>query len=260
MAIQRTRALVLRRQDFGDTSLIIVAFSREFGKLHGLIKGIKADYRRYGSRLEPLGLNDLVFYEKRQTSLQLISQCDLVESFPVLRERLAALTTALYWAELVDAVTSLHDPNHELFQLLVDALGSLGPIEDVQRLSRLFEVKVLATSGFFPRLEDCVGCRAVLPTTVVPTRREARLSARQGGLLCGRCGAKEPLAPLITRGTIATIRQMGRESWPALLRLQFTAITREELATVLQEFLGFHIDKRFRSLEVSMEPVGPVRR
>jgi hypothetical protein len=45
-----------------------------------------------------------------------------------------------------------------------------------------------------------------------------------------------------------------------LLRLQFTAITREELASVLQEFLGFHIDKRFRSLEVSMEPAGPVQR
>jgi len=245
VAIQRTEALVLRRQDFGDTSLIVVAFTRRFGKLHGLVKGIKADYRRYGSRLEPLSLNAIVFYEKHTTTLQLISQCDLVEPFPILSQRLPAFATALYWAELTDAVTSLMDPNEELFALLLDALHSLPQTDDVERLSRLFEVKVLATSGFFPRLEDCVGCRTILPTT-----GEARLSARQGGLLCAACGAREPSAPLITRGTIATIRQMGREGWPELLRLQFTAVTREELSTVLREFLGYHVDKRFRAPEV----------
>jgi recombinational DNA repair protein (RecF pathway) len=56
-----TPAFVLKTYDFRETSKIAVFFSRDFGKVKGVLKGIRSDHKKFSSVLSALSLNHIVF-------------------------------------------------------------------------------------------------------------------------------------------------------------------------------------------------------
>jgi len=95
MTIRRTEAIVLRTRDFSETSLIVSFYTRELGKINGLAKGIKTRRKKYNGYLQPFTYNDIVFYEKVHGGLCAISQCDLRDFFPAIREDLQKIANTL---------------------------------------------------------------------------------------------------------------------------------------------------------------------
>ena len=64
MPIHKTDAIVLNKRDFRETSLIVDLFSRDFGRLCGLLKGIRTEPEKFASTLEPFSHNEIIFYRK----------------------------------------------------------------------------------------------------------------------------------------------------------------------------------------------------
>jgi len=79
--ISQTSAIVLRRYHFRETSLIISFYTKHFGKVTGIVKGIRKDPKRFGSYLDIYTINDIVFYHHPKKNLDLISQAVLVKNF-----------------------------------------------------------------------------------------------------------------------------------------------------------------------------------
>ena len=241
--IQKTQAIVLRRQEFRNTSLIVTFCTDQFGKVQGIVKGIRAERSRFASQLDVCDLNEIVFYERRASSLQLVTQAVLLEDLVGHPPNLATWPVATYFAELVNAVAAAHEPNAAVFQLLLSGLRSIAQALQPEDVARVFEVKLLSASGFMPRLRDCLHCNASIQST-------ARLSVRLGGLLCERCHGEDRAARAIAPGTVATIAHLERTPWAEALRLRLTAHARLEMRSILNEFLEFHLDRRFPSLTV----------
>ncbi len=241
MAIQKTRAVVLRRQEYRNTSLIVTLSTERFGKLQGIAKGIRAARPRFASQLDVCTLNEIVFYEARVSSLHLVTQAALLEDLVGHPPNLATWPVASYFAELVDAVTVAQEPNPAVFELLLAGLREISDAPRPEDVARVFEVKMLSASGFMPRLRDCLTCNARIQST-------ARLSVRLGGLLCERCTAEDRASLAIAPGTVATIAHMEHRPWAETLRLRLTEHARLELRRILSDFLAFHLDRRFPSL------------
>lgn len=240
MAIQKTCAIVLRRQEYRNTSLIVSLCTERFGKLQGIVKGIRALRSRFTSQLDICDLSEVVFYERR-SSLQLVTQAALLEDLVGHPPNLATWPVASYFAQLVDAVMTAHEPNPAVFQLLLAGLREISDAAQPEDVARVFEVKLLAASGFMPRLRDCLHCGAAIQAS-------ARLSVRLGGLLCERCLSQDRAALAIAPGTVATIAHLERTEWDDALRLRFTMHARREMREILSEFLEFHLDRQFPSL------------
>src|SRR3989338_11496384 len=113
--IQKAEAVVLKTFDFRETSKIAMFFSREFGKLKGLFKGIRKEPKKFATHLNLGSLNEIVFYRKRNSEIHLISHCDLKNDFPGLRRDLKRMLSLNYVLELVDALMPLEDKNEEVF-------------------------------------------------------------------------------------------------------------------------------------------------
>ena len=77
--IVKTEAIVLKSFDFRETSRIVTFYSREYGKVKGLLKGIRKDPRKFGSSVDRFSVNDIVFYQYRNSDIHLVSQCDMKE-------------------------------------------------------------------------------------------------------------------------------------------------------------------------------------
>ena len=154
MAIQKTEAIVLRRQEVRETSLMLTAFSRHLGKFQGLAKGVRGGRAAVPWYLEPLTLQSVVLYERRRSPWVLVSACDLLDGFEAVRRDLTRTAYATYCLDLVDGMTGVADPHPEIFEALLAVLKGLeSPDADPASLARFLEVHLLRASGLLPKSE-----------------------------------------------------------------------------------------------------------
>ncbi len=154
MAIQKTEAIILRRQEIRETSLLVIAFTRDLGKVHGLVKGVRGSAGAAPGYLEPLTLQAMVLYERRRSPWSLVSGCDLIDAFDPIRRDLTRLSYAGFCLDAVDAVTENGDPHPEIFHLLLNSLKALGSGNDPRSVARFLEAHLLRTVGVLPDLDS----------------------------------------------------------------------------------------------------------
>ena len=239
MAIRTAHALILRRWNFRETSVILSVFTDSAGKFHGLIKGFYDRPPRYGPAMVG-SLNTVVFYESARQQLLLISQCDLKDPLLTAGGNARVLHPQSRILELLEQGTVERDPHPELFSLALQALRTLAAANDPDGVVRLFEVKFLKLLGLSPSVEDCVVCGVVADA-------HSALSLKHGGLLCPRCAGKDHAATPLLPGTLATLQHLLTRPWETTLRLQWTRPVRAELDRLLDRFIAFHIEARFKT-------------
>lgn len=240
MSIDRTQALVLNKRDFRETSIIVDFYSKEFGKLSGLLKGIRSEPEKFASNLEPFSLNEIIFYRKTHSSLHLVSQADKLDNFTQIRSSIEKTTHAGFIMELISSIMQLEDKNEEIFNLALVGLKELETNYNPAKISTIFKIKMLNLSGFKPHFDSCVSCSDIISG-------QAKFSLSLGGLLCPRCMQKDPTSRSIFRGTIATVLHIERNSFNASLNLGMNPQIKKELDLILNAFLNFHLGKELKS-------------
>ena len=101
MGLYTTDAIVLRRYLYRETSVIVTCLTEQYGKIKGLVKGLRTPASRHRSAMEALTINRLVFYDTRTSQLHLISQCELLDGLPQIQQELERAQTAAFFVELV---------------------------------------------------------------------------------------------------------------------------------------------------------------
>jgi len=243
MPIHKTESLVLRKWDFRETSLIVNFYTRDFGKLSGILKGIKTEPAKFASTLEPFSHNDIVFYKKINSALHLVSQCDRRDNFDPIRQNIYKVGAASLMVELIDAVMPPEDKNEEVFDLALTALKELAVNENSEKIMTIFKIKMLALSGFKPYFDSCVSCGARISG-------HSKFSSILGGLLCEKCYPRDLKARTIFRGTVASVLHIERNEFRNNLNLGMNPQIKKELEIILNSFLNFHLEKELKSQKV----------
>jgi DNA repair protein RecO (recombination protein O) len=217
----------------------LTCLTDRFGKLKGLVKGLRAQPSRHRSAMEPLTINRIVFYDTRMSSLHLISQCELVSPLAGLAEDLETMRSAALCADLVDAVVPLEEPQLAVYQLLKQVLErlALGAGEDRLAVRLHFITRLLRLAGFHPQLDECTGCAATV-------HAGGYWSARQGGFLCPACLHQDPRAEVVTPAMLGALEALAGADQPPPLAPSLA----EGLRRRLDEFLRWRLDKPLKTL------------
>jgi DNA repair protein RecO (recombination protein O) len=239
MAIIKTEAIVLKRYDLRETSLLVTFFTLDFGKVSGELKGIRTDPKKFASQVEVFSHNEIIFYQKRNSSVHLVSQCDLKDGFMPIKQNMPAITAASVIVELLDSIMPQEDKNEEVFRLAISALSEL-TAGNAEKITTVFKIKLLSLSGFKPHLDSCVSCG--LSVIALP-----KFSLNLGGLLCPKCNPKDTTSRSIFKGTVATILHIERNDLKNNLSLGMNPQIKKELDLVLNSFLNFHLGRELKS-------------
>src|SRR3989338_3130109 len=165
MSATKTLAFALKTQDYRDTSLLATFYTRDHGKVRGIVKGIRDARARFGSTLEPFSMNEILFYKrKRGGDLHLITQVDLLDLFQSVRDDLERLSYASYFVDLLNELVEVEDPNPVIFDLLKDSLVFLSSGASCKRTARIFEVKLFDLLGLMPEIKSCCVCQVGNPS------------------------------------------------------------------------------------------------
>ncbi|NQT22549.1 MAG: DNA repair protein RecO [Candidatus Omnitrophica bacterium] len=247
MAIIKTDAILLKKTQLRETSLIIDFFTEESGKIKGVLKGVRCPEPQFGALYEVFTLDRIVFYEKKNKDLFIISQCELIDFFPELRESLEKLGYASYFTELIDLAVESGEKNKAIFKLLLDSLRILSEPGSAKRLTRVFEIKLLKELGLMPGLKSCVSCGKEVATG------KAGFSIIGGGILCRDCFKSDPKVRPILAGTLNFIEHVSVTPMDKISRIKVSTDVGRELERVMADFLSFHINRKFKSIEFLQE-------
>ncbi len=250
MSATKTQAFVLRTQDYRDTSALANFYTRDHGKIHGIIKGIRDTRYRFGSTLEPFSLNEILFYRRRRGGgdLHQVTQVDALDLFPRIREDLERLSYASYFTELLDTLVEGESPSTEVFDLFKGSLFFLASGASPRRSARIFELKLLDLLGFMPEIKACVGCRAENPDP-------AYFHIASGGICCKNCVPDSSSRMPVSRGTLNFLEHVRRSNVQALYNVKVSQEVGEELEKVLRRFVDFHLPGKLKSV-VFLEEMG----
>lgn len=121
----KTRAIVLHRFPYSDSSWIVKALTEETGTVSFIVKGGKRKDSPFRGALDPLALCEIVYRENPNTELQFLKEASIINWHPHLREDLLALAKAQVMAEIVLRYAPAGVPLEGEFSLLEEALAAL---------------------------------------------------------------------------------------------------------------------------------------
>jgi DNA repair protein RecO (recombination protein O) len=253
MAATKTDAFVLRTQDYRDTSLLCDFYTRDYGKIKGIVKGVRDGRSRYGSTLEPFSLNEILFYRrKRGGDLHQVTQIELISLFGEARQDLERLGYASYFTELLRELTEVEDSHPAIFDLMADSLRFLESGASPRRAARIFEIKFFELLGLMPEIRVCAVCQQKDPSP-------AYFNAALGGIHCGQCQERSArgggASYLVSRGTLLFLEHVRRSAIPDLYNVKVSQEVGMELEKILRRFVDFHLSNKLKSL-VFMEKMG----
>lgn len=168
MSLKKTEAIILRYRHFGNTSLIFTVYTKDYGKIELLAKGIKKNISRGEGGTEIFSLVELVYYEKESKTLRLLNHSYLLNSFKSLRASLLKFTYASYFIELVHSLVHGEEKNEKIYYLLLNSLTHMENEQEISRLIHFFEVKLIGLLGY--SRGPIIGCRSLTKPAALPPR------------------------------------------------------------------------------------------
>ncbi len=238
----KANTIVLKKTDYGDSSLILTGFSREFGKIVLSAKGIKRSLSNFESPPEALTVHQFVFSRRGSRPMGTASESALLEEMRGVRSELARYYAACCLAEILLDMCPEWDPAEELYDLALTALREIDHGEAVMALLR-FEAGALCALGHAPIMDKCANCRS--------PRKKAqslRLSAKCGGYLCLDCAGEDPKAREIQGGTAAAMDVLLRPSGEKSRSLRLSAKARLDLQRAFDYLFLFLREKPSRAM------------
>ncbi len=252
MPVEKTDAIILKSFKYGDTSKIARCYTRDFGKISIIGKGIRKGKALRSAYFDPLSYLSLLFYHNPKRELQIFSKAEFKKIWHSLRRDVKKLSYGFAVLELVDRSVTGEEPHEELYQLLVDILQYINDSNGrINKVFWFFEIHLLSLLGFRPRLSDCPHCHNELT--------EGQFSGEYGELLCNDCYDKNIKCShfivkdsVVSHRAIELLKKLKRGNIKDLEEMKLQPGDRKQVGGFLNNYLKFHLEgiRDLKSLQV----------
>jgi len=239
--LQKAEAIVLKRHDYGEADRILTVYTRQQGKITVIAKGVRRIASRKAGHVELFTHAQMMLAEGR--NMDVLTQVEMIDAFPRLRDDLVRTTYAYHIAEIVDRFEQDGHASPQTFQLLRDALAALGDADDPFVVARYFELRYLSQIGYRPHLFECAQCAAPLD------QGAAVFSPEAGGVVCPGCARAVSDGLRIDDAAFRVLRFLQTREIGLVLHLALQPATRGQVEQALQAFVRHHLERDLRSVE-----------
>ena len=124
--LSKSPAIVLHQIKYTDTGVIVQAFTRNFGRISFLVKGIRSKKSgKFAVHLQPLTILDVELYYREARSIQSLKEYSVSFSPAGIQTDISKSSMAIFLGEVLTNVLREESPQAELFDFLSDAIRYL---------------------------------------------------------------------------------------------------------------------------------------
>lgn len=240
-------AIILDRQDYGESDLLVTAYTALRGKVRLLARGAKKPGSKLAGHVEPLTRADIMIIGGRRRDY--LGGALTSSAYRGIRDDLNKIYFAGRAAATYRRLTEENPGEQALFNLLVEWLEILDSQLVDKEFTRwrgellftAFILNFLSLTGHRPQLRECVDCQK----TLVPD--ENRFDLQSGGLICPVCRVRREAADMsrarfivpASDDVIKTLRFLLERSLADAVRLVAKPRTAREAYDLANRFLDF---------------------
>jgi DNA repair protein RecO (recombination protein O) len=241
MGLYSAKAIVLRTINLSETDKLAILFTEQYGKVKCAARAARKVKSRFGAALEPLSFISVIYFGKEKQEIFNLNHSDVIRSFHWLREDFTKFYTAIYFNELMDNLIQEGQPSPESFRFLLEAFEALKNTTELETLRRLFEIRIMALSGFAPRLNQCLSCHRI------PEGNLLGFSFRMGGIVCAACLRKTRVEINIRAGTLNYLKKLMDMDIQHCQRLKIPKTLEKEIENVTHRLVSYNLGRELRS-------------
>lgn len=142
-----TEGIVLKRSNAGEADRIVTLFTRDYGKIACVAKGVRKTTSSKRSALEP-GMYSKIFCAEGH-GLPILTQAQIIEDFPESRKSLHTTRSLSQVLEIFDTVMVEEETQDGVFDVAVEILRTLNNSESSHRGEIIEMLKdIMGTLGF----------------------------------------------------------------------------------------------------------------
>lgn len=155
MQIIKTDAFVLKSFKYGETSKIVTLFTKDYGKINAIVKGVRNYKSRICGTMESMNYITVVIYIKENRELQLISNAEYKKSFPGIIKDFYKLEIAFKIIELLNKAVTENYINKQIFELLLQVFTGLEKAEkSYSNFTLYFLINLSKILGIAPEFSE----------------------------------------------------------------------------------------------------------
>ncbi|UJH66064.1 DNA repair protein RecO [Allomuricauda sp. SCSIO 65647] len=229
-----TRAIVFSSLKYGDTSLIVKAFTQSDGLKSYLLKGVLSSKRGKlkTAYFQPLTQLELIANHKNKGTLETIKEAKVIYPYKTLHTHVVKNSIVLFLAEMLGSSIQEEEKDESLYNYLEYSLNWMDDHENIANFHILFLLNLTKYLGFYPDTSY---------------QKEAYFD-----LLEGNFSIRPSLNPIIQGSTLDCFRQFLGINFDALLTIKMNKTNRQELLQAVILYFGLHLHgfRKPRSLAV----------
>jgi DNA repair protein RecO (recombination protein O) len=181
--LYKTEGIVLKSMEYKEADKIVTIYTKNYGKITAIAKGVRKTKSKLGSSLEIFTYSVFLLYKGR--NIDIVSQVEILESFFSASKEVIKFAFAANCVEVVNKLTEEREINIGLFDLLKEILHYLKESNDPKLLSLSFKWQTMSVLGYRPSLNHCCRCNKS-----AKDQKEMYFNIQEGGLVCNHCISK----------------------------------------------------------------------
>ena len=239
--LYKTEGIVLKSIEYQEADKIVTIYTKDYGKITAIAKGVRKTKSKFGSSLEILTYSIFLFYKGR--NLDIVSQTEILESFFSTSKEVTKFAFAANCVEVVNRLTEEREINIGLFNLLKEVLHYLRESNDPKLLSLSFKWQTMSILGYRPSLNHCCKCNKN-----VENQKEMYFNIKEGGLVCNNCIAKDKEGCVkVSLYFIKLARKILITPLSTISNATIPDKKMKELEKITDPYIAYHSEKSFKT-------------
>jgi len=245
MQIQ-TSGIVIKESNSGENDKYITILTADNGTVEAFVKGA----RKKGSTLA--AATGLFCYSSFQlfknNSKFFVNQADIINIFYDLRLDLTRLTIASYFCQIAYELKPDNSGCEQILKLLLNSIHLLANTKkDSLIIKSVFELRIMALSGFCPNLVACKECAEY--------DKSMRFYISEGSILCDECANFDKYVlntvgyAQLTPSVLAAMRHIVYSEAEKVFAFTLDNDNLKLLSEVCEAYLLCQTERTYRSLE-----------
>jgi len=245
MSLIKTKGIVIRSCDTGDSDKILTLFTGEYGNLKIYVKGVKKPGSKQMASSQILSYSEFILYKGRD--MYYINSCELINSFYDVRKDVIKLTYAAHMLDILLDVIKENQEYSEVLRLFLNSVHYLSrENKNPRMITSIFELRLLSYLGHSPMVDSCSICHT-------KDVNDIYFSYTNSGIVCEICSVTDKNTVKLPLGVVKALIFVLYADLKQLFNFSLSDDNLDLFEKLIRKYLNQQLEKNYTKLDFIRE-------
>ncbi|MFV0394578.1 MAG: DNA repair protein RecO [Coprobacillaceae bacterium] len=230
-----TTGFILRSMDYKESDAILHIYTKEYGKISFIAKGVKKMKSKNASGCQTLTLSEFTFIPRK--GLSTLLKATPVNYYRHIKEDIELEIYASYFSEFIYKFTEENDPDEQLYNDFMLAINYLEKGYYFGLLYVLYNAMILKITGTPLLVDGCAYCGS--------SNHIVGISYTGGGFVCQNCIGEYDIR--LPKETLQAFRHINKYPFSKIDEIQIESQYIQALIPIMEHYIDEYTGMTFKS-------------